>query len=223
MLSKFAKIIKNGFRGLGKKGYTLVEVAAVVAVTATLAAVALPVVKGKIDEGKKIKAQQEVNMIGAAIICFIKDTGRYPFYTAATATGIPLTDDVAIEVLVTADGDDAAQALLIADWVGSAKEDTLDNQLITNIPGYERESLDTTEDFVWRGPYVPALNKDPWGTMYYCNIQHFAQNDTDAVWVLSAGPDKEIDTPFDQETGSAGSATATDVRLQDDDIGFRLK
>ena len=74
MLSKLLKIVKKGFRGLGQKGYTLIEVAAVVAVTATLAAVVVPVAMDKVKEGKLAAAKQDVATIAQALTQFNADT-----------------------------------------------------------------------------------------------------------------------------------------------------
>jgi len=61
--------------------------------------------------------------------------------------------------------------------------------------------------FAWRGPYVSApVRSDPWGNRYAVNVRFLdpvadsATGDGSGylydVFVLSAGPDEEIDTPF---------------------------
>ena len=61
--------------------------------------------------------------------------------------------------------------------------------------------------FSWRGPYLSApVRSDPWGNRYAVNVKFLdAVSDSDHwhqtgwvedVFVLSAGPDEELDTPY---------------------------
>ena len=61
--------------------------------------------------------------------------------------------------------------------------------------------------FAWRGPYVSGrIGADPWGNRYAVNVWYLDPGADSAtydgsgyefdVFVLSAGPDEEIDTPF---------------------------
>lgn len=61
--------------------------------------------------------------------------------------------------------------------------------------------------FSWRGPYLSGpVRSDPWGNRYAINVQYLdAVSDSDGsesagwvqdVFVLSAGPDEEVDTPY---------------------------
>lgn len=61
--------------------------------------------------------------------------------------------------------------------------------------------------YSWRGPYLSApVRSDPWGNRYAVNVQYLdAVSDSDGtgvtgwvqdVFVLSAGPDEEVDTPY---------------------------
>jgi len=61
--------------------------------------------------------------------------------------------------------------------------------------------------FAWRGPYVSApVRSDPWGNRYAVNVRFLDPGADSAtgdaagylydVFVFSAGPDEEIDTPF---------------------------
>lgn len=61
--------------------------------------------------------------------------------------------------------------------------------------------------FAWRGPYLNApVRSDPWGNRYAVNVRFLDPGADSAtgdaagylydVFVLSAGPDEEIDTPF---------------------------
>ena len=61
--------------------------------------------------------------------------------------------------------------------------------------------------FAWRGPYLSApVRSDPWGNRYAVNVEYLdAVSDSDGtsdagwlydVFILSAGPDEEVDTPY---------------------------
>lgn len=73
-------------------------------------------------------------------------------------------------------------------------------------------------EFAWRGPYLDAVRPDPWGNRYMANVLWFtmpqfrdASGFVRPIIVLSAGPDEEIDTPFDAIGGFI---------LGDDDIAY---
>ena len=73
-------------------------------------------------------------------------------------------------------------------------------------------------EFAWRGPYLDAARPDPWGNRYMANVAWLTvPQGGDSVgfirpvFVISAGPDEELDTPF----GSVGGFV-----LGDDDIAF---
>jgi hypothetical protein len=80
----------------------------------------------------------------------------------------------------------------------------------------------------WAGPYVTSLPKtDPWGDKYMINIRNVhvgylqslvgtgAKLPELAVYVISAGPDRAIETPVDQPVSN--------VTVGGDDIIFRIK
>jgi hypothetical protein len=67
-----------------------------------------------------------------------------------------------------------------------------------------------------RADTLTTPTPDPWGHRYQINIGALSnrQSDAAAVWVLSAGPDGIVDTPF--------VTTASGARLRGDDIGVRI-
>ena len=66
----------------------------------------------------------------------------------------------------------------------------------------------------WAGPYIPVLPKtDPWGNKYIVNIRDLPTGR--AVLVLSAGPNRTIETSSGQQGDS--------VAVSGDDIVFRVK
>jgi general secretion pathway protein G len=62
----------------------------------------------------------------------------------------------------------------------------------------------------WKGPYMALVAADPWGNTYITNAGNFPV-EGQPVWILSAGPNKRMDT------------TANSATLLGDDIGLRMK
>ena len=69
----------------------------------------------------------------------------------------------------------------------------------------------STGDNAWDGPYALKFKADPWGNRYMSNVRNFHQGQTGAVWVISAGPNGQIES------------VSTDLTLSGDDIGYLLK
>jgi hypothetical protein len=99
----------------------------------------------------------------------------------------------------------------------------LDDHLRTNRRGYRYRR--PGEYGGWNGPYVSAeIQGDPWGKQYMINSQFLdgsaSAADADgnprrAVFVVSAGADGIIDTPFEQPI--------VDARAYGDDIAIRIQ
>src|SRR5437016_7080755 len=114
------------------------------------------------------------------------------------------------------------------DWpTDAAQRDMLENQLNKNQPGgsgaaYPRMGQISYSRFKgWNGPYTTAMpSSDPWSDRYFVNVQLLTpkgvqmEHDTlalgtgqrAAVFVVSAGPNRILETKFDQvaETFVAG-------------------
>ncbi len=192
--------------GRDARGFTLMEIIVILGVVAILAAVLAPMVVRYLEDANKAKAESDVRQIAAAILKFSRDTGRFPYYQSGGATGT--TPD--FEVLK---GPGTYPALGTSNWPQdtSADVDTLDNQLQRNGPAYV-----TTGRFAWRGPYLDALSEDPWGRSYLANVGKLQPGQNSQVWVISAGPNGVVDTPF-ATSSTAGAA------LSGDDIGARIQ
>lgn len=193
-----------------KKGFTLIEMVVVLAVIATLAAVITPMTISYMKDAKTRKAEADVNVIGASILAFNKDLREWPIWAAGTAT---TPADTKYDVLSSEAGDDAVATGVTYDT--STGLDSIDDQLITNDPVYS-----LTGKRKWMGPYLENINEDPWGNKYYINVKYLqpsylSPGSEMAVFVLSAGPDEEIDTDFTQ--------AVTAFSTGDDDITYRIK
>jgi prepilin-type N-terminal cleavage/methylation domain-containing protein len=196
------------------RGFTLVEVVVVLAVVLLLSAIAVPLVTGYIEDGRRTRATAEIKTIAGAVTNFYKDYGKWP---ARSNAGV----DNVLFVLYTGSALPAANPFAAAHqfdtWaLNGTNGDVLDNQLLRNTPkGSAGGAYPTTGQFIWRGPYLAGgMGNDPWNRPYVINVT--AGHSTDAInykrmFVLSAGANGVIDTP--------AAATAT-TDIAGDDIGI---
>lgn len=194
------------------RGFTLVEVIVVIGVIAILAAILTPYITKYIDDSRVAKAKNEVQVIGAAVTNFYKDTGRWP--NATNATNAPTVNYSGVYSGTTAPA--AAFFGAATGWAaaGAANWNPLDQHLIrSNIHAYR-----TTGDQRWNGPYATELPLDPWGRPYVINAYELDHQPLPPLppvpaWVMSAGPNGVLDTNI---------LAAQTVPLVDD-IGFRVR
>ncbi|MFH1388330.1 MAG: type II secretion system protein GspG, partial [Patescibacteria group bacterium] len=108
-------------------------------------------------------------------------------------------------------------ASLDSRWLNTEKADYIENHLITNEPGYREETQPRAKG-AWNGPYLASLPSDPWGNKYYINVEFLDKeskpSERHKVWILSAGPNETIDTPYQQ--------LQTTGELQGDDIALAI-
>lgn len=178
-----------------QRAFTLIEVLIVLAIIAILAGILTPVTMSYIEGARIVRAQNDVEAIGKAILSFNEDTALWPIYEHSEN----------LESYYSVLYGHGALPSEIVDFA-----DRLENQLNSNIPAYP-----TTGEFAWRGPYISSLGADPWGNSYVVNSSGLIPSSTKAVWVISAGPNGIIDTSLSQERGIAV--------LSGDDIGCRIK
>jgi type II secretory pathway pseudopilin PulG len=198
----------------------LIELTVVLAVLVTLALILTPSIANIISDSRSTRARSDCQTIAAAIVQFYRDTGFFPQWATALAGG-PGPPDIRLQLLVTPGRTPFEEQ--ISQWTQGAS-DLMADQLLANAPGYTMRS--TTSQFGWNGPYLSSeLGSDPWGNRYAVNIglidtspgvQTTAGRPKSAVWVLSAGPNGTIETPFVQSTIAATVPVG-------DDIGFRIQ
>lgn len=178
-----------------QRAFTLIEILIVLAIIAVLAGILTPVTMSYIEGARIVRAQNDVEVVGKAILSFNEDTALWPVYQSSGDA------EPYYNILY-------GPGVLPSESNGSG--DRLENQLNSNIPNYP-----TTGEFAWRGSYLSSLNTDPWGNSYIVNASELSPSSTKAVWVISAGPNGIIDTAFSQERSTAV--------LQGDDIAYRIK
>lgn len=199
-------------------GFTLIELTVVLAVIVTLALILTPSIANFINDSRMARARTDCQTIAAAVVQFYRDSGFFPLWTTAQ-NGRPGPLQARVQVLATQGN------LPLEDqptgW-STGRSDSLVNQLVTNTPGYTMRTV--TSQLGWNGPYLSSeLQSDPWGNRYLVNIGLIdtspgvltVAGPKAAVWVLSAGPNGIVDTPFNQPVTSAA--------LVGDDIGIRIQ
>lgn len=178
-----------------ERGITLVEATIVLLVMAVLIAAAAPITSRTVDRSKLTKAFNDTKAINTAINNFLTEfTAFTPFTITGTAIGST------VQMLVS-DGDIPDLGTGDASWtnvVNTASApfvDFLERHLVTNTPGGTGAYAVGSPG--WRGAYINApIDPDPWGNRYAVNVLFLRSSTANDVFVLSAGPDERIDTPF---------------------------
>ncbi|MCX6552173.1 MAG: hypothetical protein NTY02_14430 [Acidobacteria bacterium] len=164
------------------------------------------------------EARSHCILIGSAIIRFQTDSGTPPRWFRAVDSHTP----GASSVMVLAGPGRAPEESAPGGWT-TAAADELMNQLVANRPEYPLLTPGATQG--WYGPYLSPgdLGPDPWNHRYFVNVgllegpngRQERRRPSEAVWVLSAGPNGRIDTPMHQDAQSA--------TLGGDDVAYRIQ
>lgn len=173
-----------------RKGFTLIEVIVVVGIIAILASILVPMVLKEIDESRSTKASADVRSIATAIVVFKKDTAKWPVMDNGCAPNVTLLF-----------GDGNMPAALEAMGFNTASTSSYNDHLSTDANGCYTN---------WKGGYMTRVTADPWGNAYITNVSDFSIAGN-PVWILSVGPNGQIETPSFSPT------------LIGDDIGMRLQ
>ena len=223
---------------------SLLEATLVIAIAAVISSVALIAGVRRMDDAKVAQAVADAQMIGISIQSFITDTGFAPAFKFGNAHS-PQDDiflvlqsggnDPIIDSSL--DWPDATNKT-----TGAEQRDLLANQLVTNQPGYigtgsfvgipypRMGQISWSRYKGWNGPYVASMPKsDPWDDRYFVDVQMLTQQGVAmeqstltlgvgqraAVFVVSAGPNRQLETRFDQ--------TADGFVAGGDDIVYRIQ
>ena len=192
-------------------GFTLVELALVLAIMAILAAALTPILSNTIDDARITKAAGDTESIAQAIRNFNETTGYWPIFKS----GVAITTSSAMFRTLLSPGDDPAQIAGIGNWLpGPGNRGDLDEILGRNLPEYS-----TTGSFRWRGPYATSIFSDPWGNTYLVNARAMGFGVFRAGFVVSAGPNGTIETRYNQNMSSGSNP----VQVGGDDIAARIR
>ncbi len=216
------------------KGFTLIEIIVAVALVAILSAAIAPSVLNNIAQGRIARTQSDVQALGSAIMRFKSDTGVFPrLIQPSTSTGtVPVPDTVGNRCDFLASSSGTFPTLSATkQWSTGTFSPTKGNGSVQDftshlIIGKSRASTDSlyvraanSEDpnsFGFRSGLISADQADPWGHKYICNVRALGVT-SQAVWVISAGPNGVMETTVNDTGCEAASSVAGD------DIGFRLQ
>lgn len=189
-------------RVLRGSGFTLIELTVVLAVIVTLALVLTPSIVNFINDARIARARNDTQTISAGIIQFYRDNGFFPQWHTANAGGPGLPANK-VDLLVST-GNVPVVAAPNTWTTGTA--DLVDDQLLSNTPGFTPRTA--TSAFGWNGPYLSGgIGADAWNNRYSVNvglidttqgIQTSGGATKSAVWVISAGANGQLDTPYTQ-------------------------
>lgn len=200
---------------------TATETLVIFSVLLLLTAVLVPTVRSQMAVTDLLQARYDVEHLQSALMRFYHDTGVMP---GQRARGPSSTRDVsrAVPVSVLVTEGSLPQPGIDPECRGwtRATPEMLDDHLVDNKVGYEPREIAGTG---WAGPYLETeLGPDPWGHCYMINIAYFddSRHSTDdegqikrAVFILSAGPNGAVDTPWSQPVTTA-SARGDDITVR---------
>lgn len=173
-----------------QRGLSLVEVTIMVSVFSVLTAVLSPSIGDYVEDARRVKAKQDVQVLASTFSRFSFDVMRDGSLEGGWAS---------LGLLVGPGGAPAAGEGGDPAWtaaVDGRRVGLLEDHLIVNTPGYP--TRDSGPRFVaggWRGAYLSGLTSDPWGYRYAINVGSFADGRADTV-VLSPGPNGVVETAF---------------------------
>jgi len=194
------------------KGFTLIEIVVVLAIIATIAAFITPMLFDYLKEAKLNKGKADVQAIAAGISNFNRDTGVFPIYISDVKKA-----QIGILVLKS-EGNEAAVKTGIAGWDEAEKIDNLEDPLSKELmrDGTTKYTDKLGAGRAWKGPYLSSFKSDPWGNKYYVACDGMdPDKTTKAVFVITAGPNGELETERTQDTNN--------FAVGGDDIIYRIK
>ena len=217
-------------RSRSDAGLSLVEVTVMLSILMILAGALIPVVSDSIGSARLVRARNDVLQISVALTNFQRDVGPFVFdgsrmrlpQTSSSLRGVDVlmsegdmpavADEVPVDShgeLVLIDPSVGRTSAAIRPWVAISSFDLLDFHLRTNGRGYPMALGGPGTG--WNGPYVTkAITGDPWGNKYLINTGYLRglppspERCTNcAVFVISAGPNGVLETPFRQPLANA--------------------
>ncbi|MCB1183223.1 prepilin-type N-terminal cleavage/methylation domain-containing protein [bacterium] len=210
---------------LNRQGFTLIEIVIAVAIVAIFAAALSPMVFRHLEDAKLAKAENEAEVIAAAVLSYYKDTGTWPYTNVNGPSGNGVARVTSSTSVATGTG--AGHGQNAGRWGTYGTTKPLGDYLYYNNPdddssltgnGADQNNQDwpTTGQQSWRGPYIDRYDfNDPWGNAYVINVRYApggGYNGTlrHKVLVLSPGPNGTWETAF---------ADGTVEEILGDDIG----
>jgi len=191
------------------KGFTLIELAVVLAIIAILAAILTPMVTNYLDQSRVARAQADTRTIADAIRLYQRDTGQWPVYASPSdLTSNSCCGGGSNSLIGSSAGSNPIAGAFnwnIGSVLAGSSLETYLNSNFTNVS--------TTTGFPkkgFRGPYVAGLDSDPWGNRYILTGGNLAGT-TDHAFVISAGPNGAVDTNLTQNLTTPFTPGSDDI------------
>jgi type II secretory pathway pseudopilin PulG len=187
---------------------SLIEATLVIIIAAILSGVALLTTGDQLSASNETQGIAEVKLIGLSVLSFMQDTGHAPAFLA----GDQIDAASPVAALLVTEGADPADPT--GTWpLATGVRDTLENQIVRNNPGastkgYARKGEIPYARFQgWNGPYMSRIPaSDPWGDRYLVTAgfatsqgaaaANLPSERRPAVFVISAGPNRALDTQY---------------------------
>jgi prepilin-type N-terminal cleavage/methylation domain-containing protein len=203
------------------KGFTLIEIAVVLAIIAILAAILTPIVTSYIDQARVTRANADTKKIAEAVLLYKRDTSVFPGY--ANWSNAVAADTTVLSCLTS----DGTTPTLIAPNTGfCTSTGSLFQYLNVNTMQGSIFTSNATGEAIgggikFRAPYLDGLGgQDPWGTPYLVTSKNFAKTvgagGPNYGFVVSAGPNTAFDTNFSQ--ARAANNTGVSFAVGSDDV-----
>jgi prepilin-type N-terminal cleavage/methylation domain-containing protein len=169
------------------KGFTLIELAVVLAIIAVLAAILTPMVTNYLDQARTARALADTKTVAQAINLFKRDLGYYPVYSSLASAKLATTT-----TYLAGPPAGALPTVGNAGWTALLAASSFDIVTMLNTSWADAVQNDKNPGHVsYRGPYIGALDTDPWGNKYVvANLTSTSKR----AFVVSAGPNGALDT-----------------------------
>jgi len=169
------------------RGFTLIEMAVVLAIIAVLAAILTPMVTNYLDQARVSRAMADTKTICDSINLFKRDLGYYPLFSSLANAKAALGTTTKY---LTSTG--TQPTVGNAGWTSIVAASPQDIVTQLNTTWSDANPNDKNPGKVsYRGPYIGALDTDPWGNRY---VVANLSSTTARAFVVSAGPNGALDT-----------------------------
>jgi hypothetical protein len=178
------------------RGFSMTEVATTLVAMTILSGVTAPAINDYVEDAKLVRARHDTSTLGVSLVRLFSDVGGERLRPGGWAT---------YDVLVGAGSPPASASEDTIAWVtpaGDPAVGSLDDQLIANGATYTTYRAGLQRG--WRGAYLQrSVTPDPWGHRYAVNVRAVIRSSSD-IFVVSAGPDGTVVSPFEADGLTAG-------------------
>jgi prepilin-type N-terminal cleavage/methylation domain-containing protein len=195
-------------------GFTLLELAVVLAVIAILAAILTPLVTGYVERAREDAAKVDLKSIATAVVRFNTDEKFWPIYKVAFGSSGHTSTNSSTDVydVIQSGGLDATipSSGGGSDWSTTIIANSNTFESVMNKDFYTNISDHATR---FKGPYL-QFGVDPWGTRYYLTANNLMPSSANHAYVISAGPNQTIETNYTNARSSGDLAAGGDDLIQ---------